>query len=113
MAKKYSIWQAAEDIVNADFCWIIEGPWNDAEDYEDTLDQALEHLQSCCEAMVITNYNETVKYDDDEEEEEDIEWLECRDDVGLLETLLEQMNEDHKWYNELHELLFMNTLAGA
>ena len=106
MANRYSIWQAAEDIVNADYCWIIEGPWNDAEGYEDTLDEALEHLQLCCEAMIDHRDGDDGDYDG-------IEWIKCQDDVGLLETLLEQMDQDHKWYNDIVELLFMNTLAGA
>ena len=110
MAQRYSIWQAAEDKVNADYCWIIEGPWLDAEGYEDTLDEAIEHLQLCCEAMV-DDYDDGNNEDDIEWK--NIEWLKCRDDIGLLERLLEQMEPDHRWYNELHELLFMNTLAGA
>ena len=102
MTTRYSIWQAAEDIIDADFIWIIEGPWMDAE-YEDTLEAALEHLQLCCEAVV----------DDRDDIRDDIEWLECQDDVELLETLLDNIEPDHRWYNDIVELLFMNTLAGA
>jgi hypothetical protein len=104
MSDKYSIWQAAEDMVGADYIWIIEGPWIDAEGYEDTLDSALAHLQLCCEA-VVDDYDGVIR--------DDIEWLDCRDDVGLLETLLDNMEPDHRWYNDLRELVFMNMLAGA
>ena len=102
MTNKHSIWQAAEDIVDADFIWIVEGPWLDAE-YEDTLDEALEHLQLCCLAVL----------DDRDDIRDDIEWLECQDDVELLQTILDHMEQDHRWYNDIVELLFMNTLAGA
>ena len=102
MTNKYSIWQAAEDIINADYLWIVEGPWIDAE-YELTLDEALAHLQLCCEAVI----------DDRDDIRDDIEWLECQDDVELLETLLNNIEQDHKWYNDIRELLFMTTLAGA
>jgi hypothetical protein len=102
MTNKHSIWQAAEDIVDADFIWIVEGPWLDAE-YEDTLDEALEHLQLCCEAVV----------DDRDDIRDDIEWLECQDDVELLQTILDHMEQNHRWYNDIVELLFINTLAGA
>ena len=104
MTNKHSIWQAAEDIVDADFIWIVEGPWLDAE-YEDTLEAALEHLQLCCEA-VVDDY-------DGGDIRDDIEWLECQDDVELLQTILDHMEQDHRWYRDLQELIFMNTLAGA
>jgi hypothetical protein len=104
MTNKHSIWQAAEDIIDADFIWIVEGPWLDAE-YEDTLDEALAHLQLCCEA-VLDDY-------DGGDIKNDIEWLECRDDVELLEIILDNIEQDHRWYNDIVELLFMNTLAGA
>ena len=104
MTTRYSIWQAAEDMIGADYIWIIEGPWMDAE-YEDTLEAALAHLQLCCEA-VVDDY-------DGGDIRDDIEWLECQDDVELLEVLLDNIEQDHKWYNDIRELVFMNTLAGA
>jgi len=103
MTNKQSIWQIAEDEIDADFLWIVEGPWLDAE-YELTLDAALDHLQLCCEA-VIDDYSVDLV--------DGVEWLECRDDVQLLETLLEHMEPDHRWYNDLRELVFMTTLAGV
>jgi hypothetical protein len=113
MTNKHSIWQAAEGIVDADFIWIVEGPWLDAE-YEDTLDEALEHLQLCCEAIVDTSLDDMKNEDPYRYERyENIEWLECRDDIELLETLLDNIEQDHRWYNDIVELLFMNTLAGV
>lgn len=103
MTNKQSIWQVAEQEIDADYIWIMEGPWLDAE-YEDTLEAALAHLQLCCEAVV----------DDYEVDLVDgVEWLECQDDVELLQTILDHMEQDHRWYNDIVELLFMNTLAGA
>jgi len=100
---KQSIWQVAENEVDADYIWIIEGPWLDAE-YEDTLEAALAHLQLCCLAIV----------DDYEVDLVDgVEWLETQDDIELLETLLDNIDTDHKWYNDLRELVFMSTLAGV
>ena len=104
MTNKHSIWQAAEDMIDADYIWIMEGPWIDAE-YEDTLAEALEHLQLCCEAVVDDYDGGDIK--------NDIEWLECKDDIELLETILDHIEQDHRWYNDIVELLFMTTLAGA
>lgn len=100
---KQSIWQVAEDEIDQDFTWISEGPWLDAE-YELTLEAALAHLQLCCEAVIDDSRVELVA---------GYEWLECQDDPELLLHLLDNMDQDHRWYNELKELVFMLTLAGA
>ena len=104
MTNKRSIWQTAEYLINADYIWIVDGPWLDAE-YEDTLDEALAHLQLCCEAVLDNEGSDGLL--------EGYKWLECREDTTLLETLLDNIKQDHKWYNDIVELLFMNTLAGA
>lgn len=101
---KYSKWQTAEEMINADYIWIVEGPWIDAE-YELTLDAALEHLDLCCEAILDSEGRAGLL--------EDYDWLDSKDDVGLLETLLDNIDADHRWYNDLRELVFMRTLQGA
>lgn len=103
MTNKHSIWQAAEDMIGADYIWIVQGPWMDAE-YELTLAEALAHIQLCCET-IVDDYDGVIR--------DDIEWLECQDDTDLLQTLLDNIEPTHRWYNDLRELVFMNTLAGA
>lgn len=101
---KHSIWSTAEDLVSENYYWVVEGPWLDAE-YEDTLELALEHIQLCCEAILDSEGRAGLL--------EDYDWLDCKDDVGLLETLLDNIDADHRWYNDIRELLFMRTLQGA
>ena len=103
MTDKYSKWIAAEDVVGTDYLWITEGPWLDAE-YEDTLDAALEHLDLCCLAVLDGN----TKYD-----VENIEWIDIKQDRYLLETLLDNVDAEHRWYEDIKQQLFMATLVGA
>lgn len=99
MATRYSIWSAAEEVANEGGVWLVDGPWADAQ-HEDTIEEALEHLEICCEAMV--DYNED--YDD-------YSWLALKQDPYLLDHLLEQLEPSDKWYDSIRELRFMTTLA--
>ena len=97
----YSLWDTAEALMQEGGAWLIDGPWVDANN-EDTLESALEYLESCCET-VVQGYGD----------EDDDDWYRFTQDELLLEHLLTQLEPDHKWYNELKELYFMAILATA
>jgi hypothetical protein len=100
---KYSIWYTAEEIADEGGVWLVDGPWADAE-HEDTIDDALEHLQTCCEALVEYRDGDDGDYDG-------VEWLALKEDKWLLNHLLEQLEATHRWYDDIKQLYFLSRLS--